>query len=124
MQKLILWSGTVLAALSVAIGAFGAHALKEMLQANHRVETFNTGVQYQFYHSLALLIIGGLMFKIPSKFLAYAAWSHMAGILLFSGSLYVLCLTGQARWGAVTPIGGLLFLLGWVFLLIGITRSI
>ena len=87
MQKLVLIVGARSAGLTVAIGAFGAPALKAMLEASQRTETFNTGVSYQFYHSLALLAIGLLMFKTPHKFLQYAAWSHIAGILLFSGSL-------------------------------------
>ena len=73
--------------LSVMLGAFGAHALKGMLEASQRTDTFTTAVTYQFYHSLALLIIGILMFKIPSRLLEYAAWSHIIGILIFSGSL-------------------------------------
>jgi uncharacterized membrane protein YgdD (TMEM256/DUF423 family) len=124
MQKLILLSGTVLMGLSVAIGAFGAHALKDMLEASQRTDTFNTAVSYQVYHSLALLLIGTLMYKIPSKLLEYAAWSHLAGILLFSGSLYILCLSGQPKWGAVTPLGGLSFIVGWVLLFFGISKSI
>lgn len=123
MQKLILTTGAVLAALAVAIGAFGAHALKETLAANQRLETFNTAVAYQFYHSLGILIIGALMFTIPNKYLQYAAWLHVAGILFFSGSLYILCLTGNTRLGAVTPVGGLLFIVGWVLLAVAVLKS-
>ena len=124
MQKLILITGAGFAALSVMIGAFGSHALKGFLEANQRTDTFNTGVTYQFYHSLALLLIGALMFKIPHRFMHYAAWSHIAGIILFSGSLYMLCLTTNNKWGAITPLGGVLFIVGWVFLTISISKSV
>jgi uncharacterized membrane protein YgdD (TMEM256/DUF423 family) len=124
MQKTVLIIGALSSGLSVAIGAFGAHALKTMLEASQRTETFNTAVSYQFYHSLALLAIGLLMFKMPQKYLQYAAWSHILGILVFSGSLYILCLSHNSKWGAVTPIGGLLFIAGWVFLAWGIFRSL
>ncbi len=124
MQKLILLTGAGLAGLSVIIGAFGSHALKKFLEANERTDTFNTAVTYQFYHSLALLLIGGLMFKIPHRFMHYAAWSHIAGIILFSGSLYTLCLTHNTKWGVITPLGGVLFIVGWVFLSIAVSKSI
>ena len=124
MQKLVLVTGSVLAGLSVVIGAFGAHALKEILEANQRTDTFNTGVTYQFYHSLALLIIGLLMFKIPHRFLPLAAWTHIAGIVIFSGSLYLLCLTSNTKWGAITPIGGLLFIVGWILVVIAVIKSL
>ncbi len=124
MQKIILILGTISAGLTVAIGAFGAHALKSMLEASQRTETFGTAVSYQFYHSLGLLIIGLLMFKTSHKYLQYAAWSHVAGILIFSGSLYILCLSNNPKWGAVTPFGGLLFIIGWIFLALGLLRSL
>lgn len=124
MQKLILLSGTMMAALSVTIGAFGAHTLKDLLEANQRTETFTTAVTYQFYHSLALLIIGMLMYKSPHRFLEYAAWSHIAGIVIFSGSLYILCLSTNTKWGMITPIGGLLFITGWLLLAIAIGKSL
>jgi len=124
MQKIILLAGAGFAGLSVIIGAFGSHALKEILEANQRTDTFTTGVTYQFYHSLALLLIGGLMFKIPHRFMHYAAWSHIAGIILFSGSLYILCLTTNTKWGVITPLGGVFFIAGWIFLTIAIAKSL
>ena len=124
MQKLFLISGAVLAGFSVVTGAFGSHALKALLEANQRGDTFDTAVTYQFYHSLALLIIGLTMFKVHHKFLDYAGWSFIGGIILFSGSLYILCLTNTTKWGAVTPFGGMLFIAGWVLLVIAITKSI
>ncbi|MCP4521300.1 MAG: DUF423 domain-containing protein [Cytophagales bacterium] len=112
-QKIILFLGSLFAGLGVAIGAFGAHGLKKMLEASNRMETFETGVKYQMYHAIALLFIGLLMSKVDSPMLQYAGIAMVAGILIFSGSLYILCLTGVTKWGAVTPIGGLAFIIGW-----------
>jgi len=122
MQKFILLSGALSSALAVMIGAFGAHAFKASLEATQRLETFETAVKYHFYHSLALLIVGLLLYKIPHKLLHYAGWSHLTGLLLFSGSLYLLCLTNNGKWGAVTPFGGLAFIAGWVLMAIAIYR--
>ena len=96
--------------LAVGLGAFGAHALKARLEPD-MLAAFEIGVRYQVYHALALLLLASL--RGPSK----AAWCFTAGIALFSGSLYILALTGIRKWGAVTPIGGLLFLAGWLILL-------
>ena len=123
MQKIILLTAAVLGGLSVGIGAFGAHALRATLEASGRLDTFETAVKYQFYHTLALLTIGILMYHIPDKRLGYAAVAMIGGILIFSGSLYILCLTGVRWWGAVTPLGGVALIAGWVLLLIGIYRS-
>lgn len=122
MQKTILIIASALGALSVMIGAFGAHALRETLQLTGRIDTFETAVKYQFYHTLALLLIGLLMYRIDSRLLEYAAYSMIAGILIFSGSLYILSLTGITKWGAVTPIGGLFFIVGWILLLVALTK--
>jgi uncharacterized membrane protein YgdD (TMEM256/DUF423 family) len=123
MQKFVLVTAAALGALSVMIGAFGAHALQATLEAQGRVDTFETAVKYQFYHTLALLAIGLLMFRIQDKMLDYAALSMMGGILIFSGSLYILCLSGLRWLGAVTPVGGLLFIIGWVLLAIAVAKS-
>lgn len=96
--------------LAVVLGAFGAHALKNRLTPD-MLAVFETGVKYQIYHALALLLLAAL--RGPNK----AAWCFSAGIVIFSGSLYILALTGVRKWGAVTPIGGLLFLAGWLILL-------
>lgn len=122
MQKLIFITASVLGALSVMIGAFGAHALRETLQVTGRTETFETAVKYQFYHTLALLFIGLLMYRIESRLLEYAAYSLIAGILIFSGCVYILSLTGVTKWGAVTPIGGLFFIIGWILLLVAVAK--
>ena len=122
-QKTVLLTAAVLGGLSVGIGAFGAHALRATLEAGGRLETFETAVKYQFYHTLALLVIGILMYHLPNKQLGYAAVSMVVGIVIFSGSLYVLCLTGVRWWGAVTPLGGVALIVGWGLLFLGIYRS-
>ncbi len=124
MSKLFLISGSVIAGLGVAIGAFGAHALKAILEANNRLETFETGVKYQFYHALALIILGLIMQKFDHRMFVWSGYSYLAGIIIFSGSLYILSLTGVGKWGAVTPLGGLAFILGWVFLIIGLSKAV
>lgn len=122
MQKLFLLSGSILGGLGVMIGAFGAHALKSMLEATQRIDTFETAVKYQFYHALALLFIGLLVGRFPEKIFGYAGYSFLAGVFIFSGSLYILCFTGVKWWGAITPIGGVFMIIGWILLLIGIVR--
>jgi len=114
MQKFLLISGAILGGLGVGIGAFGAHALRPMLEASQRLDTFETAVKYQFYHAFALMITGLLAYRIESKLLAYAGYSFLGGTLIFSGSLYILCLTGIRWLGAITPIGGVLMIIGWV----------
>jgi len=124
MAKIFLILGSSFAGLAVAIGAFGAHALKSVLEATNRMETFETGVKYQFYHALALIVLGLLMQKYDHRMFTWAGYGFIAGIFLFSGSLYVLSLSGVTKWGAVTPLGGIAFILGWITLIIGITRSV
>ncbi len=124
MQKLSLILGAISSGLAVAIGAFGAHALKATLELSQRTETFETAVKYQFFHSLALLIIGILMFRLSHSLFHYAIWSHLIGIILFSGSLYVLCLTNNTMLARITPFGGLAFILGWVFLTIALYKTL
>lgn len=110
-------SGAVFAGLGVALGAFGAHALKARLTPE-RLETFETGVRYQMYHAFGLLVAGlALRSGMPAGWLAAAGGLFLAGILLFSGSLYLLVLS-ERRWlGAITPLGGVSFILGWLCLL-------
>ena len=102
--------------LSVLIGAFGAHGLEGVLIENQRLETYKTAVNYQFYHTLALLLVGVLMMSNPSKYLIRSAKMFVYGILFFSGSLYLLSLTNYTFIGVVTPIGGLFFIFGWLAL--------
>ena len=124
MQKIILLTASAFGALSVMIGAFGAHALRATLEAQGRLETFETAVKYQFYHTLALLAIGLLMYKISDKLLGYAGYSMIGGVLIFSGSLYILCLSGIRWLGAITPIGGVLIIVGWALLFWAVARSL
>jgi uncharacterized membrane protein YgdD (TMEM256/DUF423 family) len=106
-----------MAMLAVILGAFGAHALKEAL-APEQLQTFEIGVRYQFYHALAIIGVGLLLYFRKVSLLPWAGWLFAAGILLFSGSLYLLSMQEllqlSAAWlGPVTPIGGVLFILGW-----------
>ncbi|MEJ7644487.1 MAG: DUF423 domain-containing protein [Chryseolinea sp.] len=118
----LLW-GAALGAVTVIIGAFGAHALSSVLTAHGRIETYDLAVRYQFYHTLALVLTGTLMNQYPSKRLHYASLLFLLGIAFFSGSLYVLCLTGVQALGAVTPIGGVLFIAGWMLLFAGVLEK-
>lgn len=104
-------------ALAVGLGAFGAHSLEPLLIKNGRLDTFETAVSYHFYHVIALFGIGLLsMIKPKWKFLRFSAWCMILGILIFSGSLYVLSLSGITWLGAITPLGGVGFILGWLAL--------
>ena len=114
--KTILALGSVLGFLSVALGAFGAHALKDFLAAQNRLQTYETAVQYQFYHALALLAVGILALVKPQASFSGVGLCFLLGILIFSGSLYLLCATGIRWLGAITPIGGIAFLAGWAWL--------
>ncbi len=104
--------GAVLASLAVAAGAFGAHALRDLVPPA-RLATFETGVRYQMYHSLALLFVARALTGHPSAALRWAGRLFVTGIVVFSGSLYLLVLTGLSWLGAVTPLGGVAFLAGW-----------
>ena len=107
--------GGIFGFLGVAAGAFGAHALRSRLSPE-LLAVFETGARYQMYHALALLAVALAAARAPSQALRAAGWLFTAGILVFSGSLYLLALTGVRAWGAVTPIGGLCFLAGWIAL--------
>jgi uncharacterized membrane protein YgdD (TMEM256/DUF423 family) len=119
-----LLCGAIMGGLAVAIGAFGAHALKPFLLASQRVDTFELAVRYQFYHALALLTTGLAMGQIDSKYLRYGGLFFLMGIFLFSGSLYMLCFSGLTAMGAITPFGGISFIAGWVFLCLGVYKKI
>lgn len=123
-SRLILQLAALLGGLGVAIGAFGAHGLRPMLEATKRFDTFETAVRYQFYHALALLAVGVLLHLRPEmRLLSTAAWLWLGGVLLFSGSLYTLCFTGITKLGAVAPIGGLLLIAGWICLLLAARQA-
>ena len=121
-QRTILIGGCLLAALSVMLGAFGAHALKPLLMANNRMETFELAVRYQFYHTFGILLLGALADRIKPNLARNAFMLFVLGILFFSGSLYHLSLTNQTNLVLVTPVGGLLFICGWLTLLIAFWR--
>ncbi|NBA88847.1 DUF423 domain-containing protein [Emticicia sp. CRIBPO] len=123
MNKLFLLSGAVLGFLGVGLGAFGAHALKSMLEASNRLETYETAVKYQFYHALFLILIGLLSKDFTASTLKYSGYTTLAGVIIFSGSLYIICFTGIKAFGAVAPIGGTLLLAGWALLFITIFKS-
>ncbi len=122
MNKFFIQSGAVLAGLSIALGAFGAHAFKAALEAINRTETFETAARYQMYGGLALILTGILTDKISHKFLLWAGNAFLIGTLIFSGSLYLICATGVTMWGAVAPIGGTSLMIGWVLFLMGVSK--
>ena len=123
MPRTFLMLGAINAFLCVAFGAFGAHGLKQSLSAE-MLTVYQTGVQYHFYHSLGLIIVGLVLLHIPkSKSVLLAGWLMLGGIVLFSASLYALSLTGIRALGAITPLGGIAFLSAWLLLAYGIKNS-
>jgi uncharacterized membrane protein YgdD (TMEM256/DUF423 family) len=115
MDRLFLTLGAISGLLSVAAGAFGAHALRARLAAEH-LATFETAARYQMYHALALLAVAWAVARWPGPWPRAAGWCFAVGTVLFSGSLYVLALTGLRWLGAITPLGGVAFLAGWALL--------
>lgn len=115
-------SAALLLALAVIFGAFGAHALKERMTTD-MMQVYETGVKYHFYHALGLLLVGVLAIQMPSTLINWSAICLIAGIVIFSGSLYVLAITGIKWLGAITPIGGLSFIAGWVLLALGVWKK-
>ena len=110
--------GAFIALLGVAFGAFGAHGLKAIL-SEHMLEVFHTGVRYQMYHAFGLIVSGAALSVYHLSHFRWATWSFLTGICVFSGSLYILSLTGIRWLGAMTPLGGLFFIAGWLLLAIG-----
>lgn len=123
MDRTFLLIGAIEGFLGVALGAFGAHGLRSRISPD-MLAVFETGVRYQMYHTFALLIVAAAMGRVgDARLLIFAGWAFVAGVVLFSGSLYVLALTGITILGAVTPFGGLLFLVGWgCLILFGLLR--
>jgi uncharacterized membrane protein YgdD (TMEM256/DUF423 family) len=116
MDKTFLLLASIFGALAVALGAFGAHALEGRLSAD-LLSIYETGVRYHFYHALALLGVVAVLSRWPDSGAAVAAgWLFVIGIVIFSGSLYVLAFTGIRWMGAITPIGGVAFIAGWLCL--------
>lgn len=125
MYKPALMAAFITALLAVIIGAFGAHKLKEFMEPK-LLESFETGVKYQYYHAFALAIAGIIYAAFPSPKIIYAFYFFIIGILLFSGSIYVMTLLKSlqgisiGKFGLITPIGGLCFIVGWLFLLLSL----
>lgn len=122
MDRLFLAAAGISGFLAVAAGAFGAHALKDRL-SERMMEVFQTGVLYHLVHSVALLGVAIAAARWPVATTHAAGWLFVAGIVLFSGSLYALALTGAKGLGAITPLGGLCFLAGWVSLVVTAARA-
>lgn len=116
MDKTFLLIGAVAGLLAVALGAFGAHGLRARLSPE-MLAVFETGVRYHMYHALAIVLVALILGRLDGWVIRAAGWAFAAGIVLFSGSLYLLAVTGVTILGAITPIGGLAFLLGWAFLI-------
>ena len=112
MDRTFLLIGALAAFLGVAFGAFGAHALRARLSPEN-LEVFGTGVRYQMYHAFAVLVVALALARLDGWILRSAGWLFTIGILVFSGSLYAVALTGVRTFGAITPIGGVAFLAGW-----------
>ncbi|MCL4798543.1 MAG: DUF423 domain-containing protein [Burkholderiales bacterium] len=123
LAKLFILLGALAGALAVVLGAFGAHALRARL-APDLLRAFETAVQYHFWHALGLVAIGIVAIHLPaSTALKWSGWLMLAGIVLFSGSLYVLALAGTRWLGAVTPLGGTAFIAGWLLLALAAARA-
>lgn len=122
MDKLFFTIGCVFGFLGVALGAFAAHALKARI-APELLAAFETGVRYQLVHALALLAVAWAHTQWPGRVLSAGGWLFVAGTVFFSGSLYALSLTGALALGAITPIGGVAFLAGWLCLALAAWRS-
>jgi uncharacterized membrane protein YgdD (TMEM256/DUF423 family) len=124
--KKVLKLAAVLGAISVILGAFGAHKLKELIN-EQSLQNWETGVRYQFYHTFAILLSGLLLMKTDLKEFRFASMAFLIGIILFSGSLYVLSLrsliAANLLWlGPITPLGGVAFIIGWIYLFVGSSK--
>ncbi|MBS4200754.1 DUF423 domain-containing protein [Bacillus sp. FJAT-49732] len=117
-MKVFIIIGAINAFLAVALGAFGAHGLEGKLEPKY-LEVWKTGVTYQMFHALGLIAIGIIGRNIPvSSLLSWSGWTMLIGIILFSGSLYILSTSGIKILGAITPLGGIAFLISWVLLIV------
>jgi uncharacterized membrane protein YgdD (TMEM256/DUF423 family) len=132
MQKRVFITASISAGIAVALGAFGAHGLETLVEqgkiAETRIATWHTAVQYQFYHAIALCIVAFAYPNLKAKTATIARYAFIAGILLFSGSLYLMTVSpllagSEIRWlGAITPLGGIAFITGWICLVFAIHR--
>ncbi|AET61196.1 DUF423 domain-containing protein [Paenibacillus terrae] len=122
-MKVLLLLGCIMMFLAVVLGAFGAHALKKRLSAD-MMSIFQTGIQYHIAHGLGLILLGVVAGNwVHSSLIVTAGWVMLAGILLFSGSLYALSLSGLKKLGAITPIGGVAFLTSWVLVIVAVIQD-
>ena len=123
MNKKFIVIAACLGAVAVMLGAFGAHALKKILSPEQLI-TFETGVRYQFYHAFALLTAGILYKDFANSWVRWAGILFITGIILFSGSLYILSSLPEMKWvGPITPLGGLCFIIGWLLLALGVAKK-
>jgi uncharacterized membrane protein YgdD (TMEM256/DUF423 family) len=121
-MRILVIFGAALALVAVMLGAFAAHGLKSMLSVGE-LATFDIGVRYQFYHAIAILLLPGLLAYGRGSLLIKAGWLFVAGILLFSGSLYVLATTGLRFFGPITPLGGVFMMLGWATVIAAVVKQ-
>jgi uncharacterized membrane protein YgdD (TMEM256/DUF423 family) len=122
MERLFVMLGALSGAISVAAGAFGAHALREKVEPR-LLEVFETAARYQMYHALALCVVAWAASRFPGALVTTSGWLFVAGTVLFSGSLYAMTFTGIRALGAITPLGGVCFIAGWICLLVAAARS-
>jgi uncharacterized membrane protein YgdD (TMEM256/DUF423 family) len=128
MNRSFLIAGAIFGGLGVALGAFGAHGLRNLTSDEDILHSYQTAVQYQVYHALALLVIAIIFEKLPVKMIKWAGACFIIGIILFSGSLYALTMlkiqgSSMTKFaGPVTPLGGVFFIIGWLFLLLGVVN--
>ncbi|MBK9411503.1 MAG: DUF423 domain-containing protein [Gemmatimonadetes bacterium] len=122
MDRLFLIIAALSGAVSVGAGAFGAHALRARLEPR-LLEVFQTGAQYQMYHALAMVGVAWVASRWPGALSTASGWLFVAGTVLFSGSLYAMALTGVRALGAITPLGGVCFIAGWVTLAVAVMRE-
>lgn len=122
MERIFFSLGTISAFIAVAAGAFGAHSLRGRLSAD-MMDIFEVGVRYQMYHALAILAVAWAYTRWPGFLVIASGWLFILGTILFSGSLYLLSLTGVRWLGAITPFGGIAFLMGWIGLMLTALRG-
>lgn len=124
MNKTIAIAAALSGGLAVALGAFGAHMLRALLEQHQKLDTFLTASRYHFYHSLALLAVALLFGRAQAAYLQMSAWAFGIGIFLFCGSLYVLSLTGYTKLGMVAPFGGIGLIAGWLLLAAAVYKGV
>lgn len=122
LSKYFILLAAISGFLATCLGAFGAHALKAKISID-MLAVYQTGISYQFYHSLALLLLGLLMIHYNNKYLKLSGIMFTVGILLFSGSLYLLAITGIKQLGIISPFGGVAFMIGWLMLVVGVIKD-